>query len=430
MTEQEIVRRCLEDICRANGFDAGHVMTQRNLEMLSDAIMAKTSVLLSVSTLKRLLHGEFSRTPQQTTLNTISGYLGFESWQQYKDSIAESRTGKNSKEVTVAAPRDTAVDTSPVINWNRIAVSFFIVVIIAFLGFAKRAPGPRYERAAFSATKTTENEIPNTVVFNYDVEHVSADSFFIQQSWDRNRRVKVQKNKHVLTDIYYEPGYHLAKLIANDSVIRTFDVSIPTDKWVYYAKEKLDLGLPAYITVADERKGYLGIDKEDAVRSLVNVAEPRTYILSYFPSVFGGSSDNFIMKCRARVIDVRNNACPYLMYEVYSQHRFMFFRSASRGCANEIVAGFGDLILNGRNMDLSALATDVRQWQDIEFSVRNKRVNIRVNGVDRFSAEYHASPGVLTGLGFISNGLCQVDFVELKSLDGKVFYQDDFEKLQ
>ncbi|MEI9809516.1 MAG: hypothetical protein WDO16_17520 [Bacteroidota bacterium] len=41
-----------------------------------------------------------------------------------------------------------------------------------------------------------------------------ADSFFIQQSWDKNRRVKIDKHSHTLTDIYYEPGYHIAKLIA------------------------------------------------------------------------------------------------------------------------------------------------------------------------------------------------------------------------
>jgi hypothetical protein len=423
MTEQEYVKRCLEEICKRNGFGGANGMTQRNFEMLSDEIRSKTEVLLSVSTLKRLMNGEFSRIPQQVTLNTISGYLGFDSWQEYKNSISNSDKQTVQSQQSVPA----AIDRNSFINWNRIAISFIIVAVVVFLGFARRSPsGKGYELATFSATKTTTRDIPNTVVFKYDVRHVAADSFFIQQSWDRNRRVKVDRNNHTLTDIYYEPGYHLAKLIADDSVIKTFGVGIPTDKWVYYAKERLDSPMPSYISVAGQQKGYLGFEKSDIINSLIDPEKELTYLSVYFPTVYGGSCDNFKLKCRVKVTDVRNNACPYIMCEVFGQHRFMFFRSTPPGCANQMFAGFGDVILRGQNTDLSALAMDVHEWQDVEFTVRDKHVNIRINGTDRYSAVYSVSPGIITGLGFISNGLSQVDHVELSDLDGKVFYRDDF----
>src|SRR5690606_25205311 len=91
-------------------------------------------------------------------------------------------------------------------------------------------------RATFAARKTTDHDLPNTVVFSYNVDDVKADSFFIQQSWDTGRRVRIYPGQYTLTDIYYEPGYHLAKLMANDSVIRTVDVSIPTDRWFFYTR--------------------------------------------------------------------------------------------------------------------------------------------------------------------------------------------------
>ena len=34
-----------------------------------------------------------------------------------------------------------------------------------------------------------------------------------------------------------EPGYHIAKLIANDSIIKAVPVSVPTHDWVFYANE-------------------------------------------------------------------------------------------------------------------------------------------------------------------------------------------------
>ncbi len=426
MTEQDFVKRCLEDICAKNGFGERGSMTQRNFEMLSDEIHAKTGILLSISTLKRLLNGEFSRIPQQTTLNAISSYLGFNTWQEYKNSVqvTEPKIASASAPQTPSGRSDNSL-----INWNRIVISFFLVAVIGFLGFSKRAPGSGYNRATFSAKKTTPSDIPNTVVFSYDVAHVKADSFFIQQSWDRNRRVKVSRTNHTLTDIYYEPGYHLAKLIANDSVIKTFGVGIPTNKWIYYAKEKFTDVLPKYVAVASENKGYLGMERSEVVNSLIDAGQDHIYFNCYFPSEYGGSADNFIMKYRARVVDVKNSACPFLMYEVFSQNRFMAVKSTPPGCANEMALSLGDVVLSGKSTDLSALSMNVKEWQDVEFAVRDKHVTIRINGVERYSIQYKVSPGVITGLGFISNGLCQVDFVELTDLSGRIFYSNNFDTI-
>src|SRR6185436_18442007 len=105
--------------------------------------------------------------------------------------------------------------------------------------------------------KTTANAIPNTVVFSYNIDEVNADSFFIQQSSDKRKTLRIYKNHYTLTDIYYEPGYHIAKLIANDSVIKTMDVSIPTDRWFYYARERKPATIPEYISCSGFKNGSL-----------------------------------------------------------------------------------------------------------------------------------------------------------------------------
>ena len=102
----------------------------------------------------------------------------------------------------------------------------------------------------FSTRKTTGNAIPDTVVFSCDLANIQADSFFIQPSWDKRRKVEIDKRKgHVLTDIYYEPGYHVAKLIANDSVHeeRSMLEALPTDAWMVYANSFARNKLPQYI---------------------------------------------------------------------------------------------------------------------------------------------------------------------------------------
>jgi hypothetical protein len=63
---------------------------------------------------------------------------------------------------------------------------------------------------------------------------------------------------------------------------------------------------------------------------------------------------------------------------------FYVFQKHAEGCANEISAQFSDNILNGSIADLSALAMDIKNWQDIEFIVRNKKATIKINNVESF----------------------------------------------
>ncbi|MEI9944071.1 MAG: hypothetical protein WDN26_07575 [Chitinophagaceae bacterium] len=223
-------------------------------------------------------------------------------------------------------------------------------------------------------------------------------------------------------------GYHVAKLIANDQIIKTIDVSIPTDKWVYYAKEKINGSLPKYISPTKYKNGNLQLTKEDLANSLIDVEKTNEYVMMYFPSKFENSSDNFILKCRVKVNAVKNDVCPSLMCEVFCQRYFMYFQSKPKGCSNEINAQFGDTAFHGKTADLSALAMDVNDWQDIEFTVINKKVSIKINNREKFTTQYTISAGLITGLGFMSKGLAEVDFVSLKTPDGKDIYSNDFEK--
>jgi hypothetical protein len=425
MTEQELVKKCLGDICRKNGFDNVTAMTQRDFEFISQEIDTVAGILISVSTIKRLLNGEFSRMPQTATLNAISTYLGYKNWQEYKTSLLLPLTPTPEPAVSTGVRRKWAFP----VHWKWAALLFITIAIIVFFSFINlsttRARG--YEKAQFSAKKTTENAIPNTVIFTYNIDDVNADSFFIQQSWDKRKKVRIYKKHYTLTDIYFEPGYHTAKLIADDSVIKTMDVSIPTDRWFLYAKDVHFKDAPQYIKTKYRHKdGIFSLSKTDLDSNDIDTNEEKNFIYTYFPSSMNVNSDNFSLKARVRVIAVRNNQCPYIMYEVFCQRRFMFFKSMPPGCASEITAQFGNTYHKGKEEDLSPLCYDINKWKDIELTVKNRRVTILFDNKPVYSSAYTAPSGAITGLGFISNGLCEIDFTELKGLDGKIVYADDF----
>jgi hypothetical protein len=431
--EHDLVRECLTEIFKLNGYDDVSKLTQRDYEHISNTIEAKTTILISVSTLKRLLHGEFTRIPQTATLNAISTYLGYKNWQDFKLSIRKQSVAPVPIEPLRHEVKVQAGPVNPPSNKiKRITVvSVGIVCVIIAVLFIRYAPGNspgNFDKATFSAEKTTGNDIPNTVIFRYNIDDVKADSFFIQQSWDVNRRVRIYKDKYTLTDIYYEPGYHLAKLIANDSIIKTVDISIPSDGWFLFANDPDGKHNPEYIkpTLPLVKSGVMTLDENDLSANQIDKTKERKYVYALFPSKIHVHSDNYIFKTRVRMRELRNNFCPTLMVEVWTQRYFNFFQSTSKGCVSEAMAEFGENFLSGKNNDLSSLGYDLTDWADVEWVVKDRQVTILFNGKVVMETSYKEDVGYLTGIAFISNGLPEIDHIELKGLNGSIVYKSDF----
>lgn len=437
MSEQELVKSCLYAICNKNGFDAPDQMIQRDYELLSQAIEDRTGILISVSTIKRLLHGEFSRLPQIATLNAISTYLGFKNWQEYKINL-QSNIQKDALEMvergsTESVPVHSASGSprSPQSSykWFKIVLPVFgLLLILSFIKYTSR-PIFNADKASFSAVKTTAHDIPNTVVFNYDIDSVEADSFFIQQSWDKNRRVRIGKGTHTLTDIYYEPGYHIAKLIANDSIIRTVEIQIPTDRWFFYAYDIKPGNVQQYIkTDTLVRNGYLGFNNTDLKRNQINTTAHPIYFQTFFPSIVDVSSDSFVYKVKVRMKPVEPEQCPYILCEIFGQRGSIYFKTNPKGCASEASVHLGTEHIQGKLTDLTTLCTNVFQWTDFEVRVNKTHLAIYKTNELVFESDHLDAIGQLTGLGFLSNGICEVDFVELNGIGEQTVYQDDFEE--
>lgn len=434
MNEQSIVQLTLREIFRINGYHDADLMTQRNFEHISDEIEKKSGIFISGTTIKRLSKGAFNRSPQIATLNALASYFDFNTWQEYKAAFVQKQDATARMiEVKTNRTGDVNVAHAPQKRWGRSVLSKWLPLILILVGicgyslYPSKKPDGNFSKATFSVRKTTANDLPNSVVFNYNIDEVVADSFFIQQSWDKNRKVRIYKNQHTLTDIYYEPGYHIAKLIANDSIIRTMVVNIPTDKWFFYVNEYKRAYRTEYIKTENATKnGSLAISKEELDQNKVTTNQEKIFLYSYFPSKHEVDSDNFTLKARVRMKEVRNNLCPYLAIEVYGQGNVILIKSTPKGCANQASLRFGSREFQGKDTDLTPVSYDVTQWTEVELTVKNKQVSIKVGGRETFTTSYQNSIKLITGLSFISNGLCEVDHVTLTGADGKIFCKDDF----
>ncbi len=422
MDEQTIVKTSIIEIFKSNGYNDLASMTQRDFDHISEQLRQKSGTLISGTTIKRLAYGEFSRLPQVATLNAIANYFNYKTWQDYK-----AHKIKNAQENELATEPAKEVTHRFRLKYVSIPVAIIVLATAYFFFGATKGSVRNAESASFSFKKNTSNDIPNSVVFSYNIDDVQADSFFIQQSWDKNRRVQIYKNKYTLTDIYYEPGYHIAKLIANDSAIREMDVSIPTDRWFLYAIDNIANYTPEYIkTDRFLNNGNLGLTVEQLLENNIDINKDKRYHYVYFPTQMDVPSDNFKFKTRVRMKEVRPTTCPYIEIELYCQRSFMIMRSTTKGCAHEGFIEFGEQIMKGIDNDLSPVSFDVNQWADVEIIVKNKAVAVRINDEEVFSTRFVTDTKFLSGLGYISNGLCEVDYVQLTGLDGKVMYSSEF----
>jgi hypothetical protein len=425
MNERDLVKHVILEVFNKSGYADPPRMTQRDFDYISSEIGKKSGILISGTTIKRLSLGDFSRLPQVATLNAIANYFDYKTWQDFKTS----RSVPTNPENVIASPTARYHGLRTLKNKLVYVTSSVLVVIIIFGFFLFRSrPGgiSNADDAKFSCRKTTSNDIPNTVIFNYDIDKVNADSFFIQQSWDRNRRKRIDKKTHTLTDIYYEPGYHIAKLIANDSIIKTIDIHIPTDRWFFYAIDNVANYTTEYIkTDKYVNKGILGLSAQQVRENDIDITKDKLYHYTWFPSLMGVKSNNFKFKTRIRMKEVRNSLCPYINIELFCQGYFISLKATNKGCANQASLIIGREI-RGNETDLTALTFDVNEWADLEIASVNNIVSIYINRRKVFSAASFSRIRYISGLAFISNGLCEVDRVELTGLDGKTAYTNEF----
>src|ERR1700722_5123164 len=84
MTDRQLIELGARELAARHGFASWKDMRQRDLEYLCERIGESSGILISLSTIKRILNGQYNRLPQVATLNALSVYLGFADWQAFK----------------------------------------------------------------------------------------------------------------------------------------------------------------------------------------------------------------------------------------------------------------------------------------------------------------------------------------------------------
>jgi len=324
-------------------------------------------------------------------LDTLSQFIGKESWRAFRTDKKSSRFHFKINEF-----KKSSYD---------IFGFFLALIIIGIIG--NRSKEVVINVSDFSlSSKVLSNEYPNSVVFDFNIPNdIDADSLFIQQYWDVTKTISISKGQKKATGIYYFPGYFKAKLLVNNKSVQEHDLFLKSNGW---------LGLVEYNPVPKyfipELKKNTGIYVPRNIEEEIIHSELPLFTSYHFvDDIVNVSGDNFTLKATIQNrFDEKWAICHSLRIFFIGKDGAMIIPFSKIGCSSDNNIMLNDVYLNGKENDLSALSADFTDPTDLSIKVRQKVVDISINGKHVYSLHYQAPMGELVGLRFKFLGLGEV----------------------
>ncbi|WP_134089664.1 hypothetical protein [Olivibacter sp. XZL3] len=416
------IHLCKRLIERKLQWGSGADWKTRDFEKLSALIFDETGVSLSTSTLRRIWgHTNYTNQPSLTTLDALASFIGYADWRTFQRSEAVDNTGAG-KEYSLYKKPKTFKNKRSLIGISICC----LLVLTGFIFFAIRYVQQKSKKNlaeyTFHAKRLTD-DIPNTVIFKYDVSGTNEDSVYIQQSWDPTKKVKIDKNSRTLSCIYNEPGLHQAKLIVGDSIVKEETVIIPTHGWVGMIENGTD---PIYLKKEEFLKvGMINLSREDIKSYPFDMKTDPKYTQYYNV----GNFTPIPLKEFSFSSDIRHElnegaaACQFSYIMLYTDHGTIMIPLSQKGCVARLNLINLDQVRKGAETDLSGFGTDLSHWVNVTVATNKEKLIFRIDGRDAYSTSLPMEEVKVVGIGYFFKGIGSVRKVLLEN-GGKIGFRD------
>ncbi len=410
------LRRLLSIIEQQLDWGDAATWQSKDFEILNQLIFEKTKISLSASTLRRVWgRVEYKNLPSGTTLDTLASFAGFENWRAFVKS--NSRQEKN------VTTQQTIV--TPVAGRRKfkglLSIALVIAVILVSTYFVETSGSAINTSTYTFSSKRLTAGIPNSVIFNYDATASPTDSIYIQQSWDPHTKTLVSKNRHQHTSVYYEPGFYQAKLVVGGKTVKQHKLMIPTDGWLGLIENR---PVPVYLKPAD----FIG---KDVMRLnagagwIKNVGLPaqvpfiKYYNIGNFTPV---PLINFSFSARVKnEYSEGSAACQFAGVSLITDSGPIIIQLSTKGCVSELNMINVNLIISGKNVDLSGFGVDFSDWALVSCKSAAGKIQYYVNKKLVYEAPMPTYNVKIVGMGFNFQGTGAVKNIDLRSSDKIVF---------
>ncbi|GAA3958485.1 hypothetical protein [Mucilaginibacter dorajii] len=424
--EKQLLLLCCRLIEQSLNWGDSDIWTNDDFEQLSKLIFEKTRVQLSVSTLKRIWGKvKYNSFPTAATLNALAGYLDYTSWRDFRQQYQV-----NGVMITepIAPPVAETVETMPPakksFRYVWLALGLLIAISSIYFISIKRKTAPDLSTVKFETKKITD-DLPNSVVFNYDASTFKSDSVFIQQNWDPSRREQVPGDGKQFTSIYYHPGFFNAKLIVDNQVKKEAVIFIKTKGW----KGIIDKSpVPVYLSAHEiKTTGGMGISGELMQQKLgLSVFNDNWVKFSNVREFPGIKADDFTLDCTLRNSSTAGQSiCGKLDLTILGTGTAIIIPLVNKGCIADMgILNVGDWI-GGKDHDLSAFGCDVSQFQNLTCTVKDRHLKIYLNKKQIYDVAQNHPMGHIIGIRFEFEGPGEVKHYKLET-PGATVYEESF----
>ena len=430
----EITRTGIE---KSLGWGSSNNWTNQDFEELSERIFDKTQVKLSVSTLKRIWGKvKYDSSPNAATLNALAVFLGYENWKSFRQQHTNGHSNGKSFPAEIAVGSQTV--EKPVLISNKktnrslVYLAAAVLIAIAAISFIVKQSDDTaklVEADAFFESHKVTDDLPNSVIFNYDLSHIKGDSFFIQQNWDPRRREKISGAGKQHTSIYFYPGNFTARLIANNEIKKTSRVFIQTKGW----KGIIDKNpIPIYLSDSDIfQQTTMGVSADLLKEKTGTTVFNEVYTQFYNVREFAGLTlNNFVFKTKIQnTSSVEQSVCKKVDICILAVGTAIVVPLTDKGCVSVINIMAGDTTLFGKQNDFSKFGVDFNKPHDFKCESTNGILKIFIDEQLIFSIPRKTGTDAeIIGVKFGFLGTGNVSSISLGEPGKKPVYEEDFSR--
>lgn len=458
-TDENLIRQVKKMFEEKTGWGNSDNWTNQDFLQLSELIRDQTGITLSHVTLKRVWGKvKYDSLPNTHTLNTLAQFLGYDNW---RDLTAKNPPPQSHPEFTQNPPEDarhspestqhppeTAPDSTngkpgPVPHsdsahsprtrhgqfrriWLIVPPLLLVLLILFFL--RGQQPPPQPQDYSFSSKKVVSAGLPNSVVFDYDASRSPDDSVVIQQSWDTTRRVKVPKDGHQYTSVYYYPEYYHATLQVHNKVVKTHSILIESNGWLPLVEQS---PVPVYFKPEQAfHNGKLSLSLDQIREKNIPLQPSPPTVLFANVGNFGEIyTDHFDFETSLKNdYSEGSAACQLTRVYLLCEGSAIWVPLCAKGCISTVDLYFTYFYTSGKREDLSAFGVNFNDYVKLRIESDSGRAKILVNDHLAYTVPRHIIRSKIVGIEFSFQGTGSVDYVYLSN--GKVFYRDDFNAAQ
>jgi hypothetical protein len=416
-TDLALLQQLKKKIEQLSGIQSNTDLNQKDFDFLLYYIQEKTGQPLSLTTLKRIWRDEYQRLPHLSTLNMLAQLAFNKDWHTLKKEFLETQSSK----VDQTGDLDSVQHSSPGLRLHqRLSIKVIslvigtglLILIIATSGYNIAGYQKKdFGNIPFSASPTSDLRIPNSVVFTYDVSGINAEHFYIQQSWDPAKKVEISSESKNQTDIYYEPGYHYAKLLVNDQVAKEIPVHVKYENW--YIRFRYPDSRLVKVNDADLNKtGPLGLN-DDFIAHRFHPLNDQFQLGYMLSKDFGLRADEFDISALIKFDSAYAPVCPMVNVLIKGDRDYAWITVGNTGCESNLGLKVGDTHVSGKTNDLSLLGLDAFSWQQIRVKMSKGRMTLFINNKIVRQELYSNQLGDLKEVDFFFNGIGGIDEIKM-----------------